>query len=687
MKYTCKPVPHVPGFLLLFLCLFLPSTYAQERLSDTLYLHPVTVVALHPLASDMESLHLDYLDKMEHDGGSLLNHITGISSIRKSGAYGFDPVIRGFKYDQINLVFNGGLSATAACPNRMDPPTSQMAPNMIQRIEILKGPHTLRYGCSFGATINFIPVSPAFAENSSVYGRLSGGFESNGSLLRSEGLLGFRGKRHDLGLFASWSQGEDYSSGGEYVIPSGFLRGSFGSRLGIKLSDKQLLKLTVTRNLARDADFAALPMDLREDDTWLLNVDHEIQFTERRMKTWNTSVYGSLVNHLMDNFEKNLDPRMVNAETDASTRNYGGRTEGTWRFEHSLLYAGMDLRTEEAEGIREREFLMGPNQGQVLTDNVWQDGQITRAGIFTEYHLQGLGINWIFSGRLELNASRISDADPDFALLYPETSSTRLNPGISVGGNRRISDHFSIGLWLGRAHRSGSLTEKFINYFPVGQDPYEMLGNPLLDPEINNQADLNFHWKTENTSLKLDLFAAYLQDFISSTIDASLSPRLPSSPGVRQYTNLDKALKAGFEASWGQKLFAELIHQFSVACTYGQDLIRKEPLPEIAPLDLRYHLSGTYVKNHLMPYATFRYAMEQDRISGEFGETVTPSFFVVDLGLSVRINPLISFRTGVQNLLDELYYEHLNRSVKSASPFPIYAPGRSFFFSFNLDFR
>lgn len=663
------------------------KAFSQERLSDTINLHPATIVALHPLADDMESLHLDYLDKMEHDGGSLLNNIAGISSIRKSGAYGFDPVIRGFKYDQINMVFNGGLSATAACPNRMDPPTSQMAPNMIQRIEILKGPHTLRYGCSFGATVNFIPVSPVFTETGSVYGRLSGGFESNGNILRSEGLLGFKGKRYDLGLFASWSQGDDYSSGGEYVIPSEFLRGSFGSRLGIKLSENQVLNLTVTRNLARDADFAALPMDLREDDTWLLNVDHEIHFTERRLKTWNTSVYGSHVNHLMDNFEKNLDPRMVNAETDATTRNYGGRTEANWRFENSLLYTGMDLRIEGAEGSREREFLMGPNQGKVLTDNVWQDGQITRAGIFTEYHLQSPGINWVLSGRLELNSSRISDADPDFADLYPETEANQVNPGISIGGTKRFSDHFSTGLWLGRAHRSGSLTERFINYFPVGQDPYEMLGNPMLDPEINNQADLNFHWKSDNTSIKLELFTAYMQNFISSSIDTSLSPCIPSSPGVRVFTNLDKAVKAGFEASWGQKLFVGLSHQFSMAYTYGQDLIRKEPLPEIAPLDLRYHLSGNYMKNHLQPYATFRYAMEQDRISGEFGETVTPSFFIVDLGLSVRINRLISFRTGVQNLLDELYYEHLNRSVKSASPFPIYAPGRSFFFSFNLDFR
>ena len=102
----------------------------------------------------------------------------------------FDPVLRGFKYDQINVVYDGGQSATAACPNLMDPFTSQMPPNMIRRIEILTGPHALRYGCSFGATINFIPVSPRFSDEHRVYGRISGGYESNGNVIRSEGDLG-----------------------------------------------------------------------------------------------------------------------------------------------------------------------------------------------------------------------------------------------------------------------------------------------------------------------------------------------------------------------------------------------------------------------------------------------------------------------------------------------------------------
>ena len=45
------------------------------------------------------------------------------------------PIIN--KYDQLNIVLNGAQCATAACPNRMDPPTSQLAPNTIEKVEIV----------------------------------------------------------------------------------------------------------------------------------------------------------------------------------------------------------------------------------------------------------------------------------------------------------------------------------------------------------------------------------------------------------------------------------------------------------------------------------------------------------------------------------------------------------------------
>ncbi len=655
------------------------------RRAITVNLYPVTVLALRPNEKPNEKVKLDYQEQLAHDGAAVLNQNPALNSIRKAGNYGFDPVFRGFKYDQLNIVLNGAQGATAACPNRMDPPTSQMTPNMIDRIEVLKGPHALRFGTGFGATINFVPTKLRFTEKAGLYGRISTGYEGNGTVFRNEGKLGFSGKNHDISLFGSWSQGNDYTSGDGQTIAADFNRGSFGTNIGLNFADNNQLRLSAIYNVARDADFPALHMDLREDDTWLFNVRHDVTFEDRDLNSWNTSVFASFVDHLMDNLLKPLDPRMLNASTNAKTLNYGGRTEGIWNFEKSNLFAGADYRREGAEGTRLREFLMGPNAGNTFQDNAWQDGFISKGSVFAEYHINLERARFIFSTRMELNTAGINNPADEFAQANGDTSVSQFNPSFSLGFTSNLGEEIVLGLWLGRAQRSAGLTERFINYFPVGQDPFELLGNPSLDPEINNQLDLTLQWNTSQTKINVDVFAGYLEDFISSFIDEDLSPRLPNSPGVRQFVNIEDAFKTGIEVNWTQKLMIGLQQQVGIAYTYAQDLERNEPLPEIAPLDFRYTLIGDYFDGKLRPEVTFRHVMEQSRISTEFGETETPAFSLLNIQLGYNLTKEVRITSGFNNLFNENYYEHLNRSVRG-NKIPIFAPGRNAFASLSFVF-
>jgi len=656
--------------------------YRQHK---TVNLYPVTVIALRPSEKPTEKVKLDYQEQLAHDGAAVLNQNPALNSIRKGGNYGFDPVFRGFKYDQLNIVLDGAQGATAACPNRMDPPTSQMAPNMLDRIEVLKGPHALRFGTGFGATINFVPTKLRFTEKEELYGRVSSGYEGNGTVFRNEGKLGFSGENHDIALFGSWSQGNDYTAGNGQTIAADFNRGSFGANLGFRISENNQIKLSAIYNVARDADFPALPMDLRNDDTWLFNARHDITFDKKNLSSWNTTVFASFVDHLMDNLLKPLDPRMLNAQTNATTYNYGGRTEGIWNFDKSNLFAGADFRREGAEGTRIREFLMGPNAGSTFEDNAWQDGFIAKSSVFSEYHFNLDKTQFVFSTRLELNTADINNAEDVFVQANGDTRISQFNPSFSLGASTPTGKNTTVGIWLGRAQRSAGLTERFINFFPVGQDPFELLGNPQLDPEVNNQLDVTFQWKNKQTNINVDVFAGYLQDFISSFIDPDLSPRLPMSPGVRRFVNIDDAFKTGFELSWNQELISGLHHQMGIAYTYAQDLERDEPLPEIAPLDFRYGLIGSYLNNTLRPELTFRHVLQQSRISNEFGETETPAFSLLDISLSYQIGKNAQLTAGVNNIFDENYYEHLNRSVRGNNT-PIFAPGRNAFASINFVF-
>ncbi len=657
--------------------------FLAEKIS--VHLYPITVIAVRSGHKPNVGMKLNYQDRLAYDAADLLNQTPVINSIRKSGNYGFDPVFRGFKYDQLNIVLNGAQSATAACPNRMDPPTSQMAPNMIDKIEVLKGPYALRYGTGFGATINFVTSKPVFSDNAEVYGRLSTGYESNGENVTGEGQLGFSGKVYNVSFFGAWAQGNDYESGSGQKFQSDIKRGSFGTNASFKLASNKQLSLSSIYNRARDVDFAALPMDLREDDTWMFNAKYDVDINNEFLKSLNTTLFASFVDHFMDNRLKQLNPRTLNAQTPAKTFNYGGRSEGFWKFSNGTLFAGADLRVEGAEGKRQRDFLLGPNAGKTVVDNAWQDSKISKIGAFGEYHLETEKYHFIFSGRMELNNAKVNDVSASFKQMYAQTNDTQFDPSLSLGMSRKINEHVTFGAWLGRAQRSAGLTERFINYFPVGNDPYEMLGNPNLSAEVNNQLDITVEWGTGQTALSFDVFGSYMENYISSRIDPNLTPSLPMSPGVRQYINIDDAFKTGFEINWTQKLFLGLQHQLGAAYTYAKDLEREDPLPEIAPLDFRYILRGKYLDDKLRPEVSFRHVLEQSRISKQYGETTTPSFSLLDVKILLQASNSIGIGLGVNNLFNSNYYEHLSRSVKGTSN-AIFAPGRNMFASFNISF-
>lgn len=665
---------------LVLLCLG-GAAIAQTDTLSTVTLSPVTIISLRTQPEAAPSrLEVRAEDRLAHDPGAFLGQLPMISGIRKSGSYGFDPVLRGFKYEQLNIVIDGALCAAAACPNRMDPPVSQIPLNQIRQIEVHTGPHSLRYGVSFGGTIHFVSETPRFSSDFTTSGRLSTGYESNGDLLRTEAAIGLHGNRLSAKLFGTWSQGSDYEAGNGERIAADFQRGSFGAQIGLQASEKQRLVFSATRNIGRDVDFPALPMDLREDDTWLLSLRHEAQLGGKVVTDWTTTAFFSYVDHLMDNLGRDLNPRMLNAETQAETYTYGGRTELTIKPNaETFAFVGLDFRGEEALGIRTRAFLMGPMAGNILSDNAWQHGRIHRTGVFGEYHFGTGALDWTLSARLNYNRAETLDPSEEFGRATPETTGEDLNPSLSIGFTQPLGEGVSWGAWLGRSQRSGSLTERFINYFPVGLDPYELVGNPDLKPEANQQLDVRFQIERQRTRLQISGFTAYLSNFITSEIRPDLTPLMPMSPGVRQFVNRDGAFLLGGEVRWEQLWHERIGHELSLAYTYGQDADLKEPLPEIAPLDTRLSVWGSFLQDKIRPEVSLRYVATQNRVSEVFGETKTPSFFTMDIALRTTPFKNWAFSAGVRNLLDETYYEHLNRSVRADGRPPLWAAGRNAF--------
>ncbi|MFC3414312.1 TonB-dependent receptor domain-containing protein [Algoriphagus hitonicola] len=655
-----------------------------ERSENIFQLSPVSVISLKMTEEKDKKIVLSDQERLHHDAGAILSLNPAVAGIRKGGSFAFDPVMRGFKYDQLNIVINGMQSANAACPNRMDPPTSQVALNRIKEVEILKGPHALRYGIGLGGTINYIQESPDFSSESGIYGRLSSLYESNGNVSRNEGRIGFQGSNYDVGILGSWAKGSDYKDGTGQFVPSDFTRGTVGMYGDLRISPKDLVQVSINRNFARDVDFPSLNMDLRTDDTWMGSIKHTRNFKGGSLASWTSSAYFTRVDHLMDNLLRDIDPRMVNSSTPAITENWGIRTEGLWKFKSGKLYAGMDHKVEAAEGTRIREMLMGPMAGKTVYDNLWQNSQISKTGVFANYTFPVGQTILTTSGRLDVNQAIANDPAEEFLLLHPEAKNTQLNPGLSIGAQRSLGSSFNVGLWAAAVQRSGGLLERFINYLPVGLDPFELVGNPQIKPETNYEIDFVLGYDIEGFSLEATVFGSYLTDYISS-VKTDLKPRLPSSPGVRQYVNIDEAYKTGFELAFKQRISQRVQHSVQLAYTYGKDLGLNAALPEIAPFDLRYRIQGQFVKDKLHAGLTLRQVATQNRVSEVFGEQKTPGFTLIDADVSYPLGNSLLLKTGAQNLLNEAYYEHLSRPI-GADKSPMFSPGRNFFLMISYKF-
>lgn len=645
-------------------------------------LQPTTVIARNLKKDAALALEVSGTDVMAHDAGAFLSQDAALSGIRKSGSYGFDPVLRGFKTDRLNIVFDDGLSATAACPNRMDPPTSQIPMNMVSEVDILKGPHALRFGNGFGGTIHFKSTPVSYSDQLKAYGRVSGSYEGNGSIYRSEVLAGGKGSFYNVGVFGSYSAGNDYADGNGNKVASAFNRRSVGTNVAFKLNARQDLKISFTNNYATDVDFPALAMDLRKDDTWLMNAKHSMRFSKGNLETLNTSVYGSFVDHAMDNKNK-ANAINLAAETLANTKNYGARSEAKLLFDNSFLFAGADFRIEQADGTRSRHFLTGPNMGKTAYDNIWQDSEIQKYAAFGEYHFDLSQFFIVASARLELNNAGINNIAPEFETANASTSISQFNPSFSIGATHDLSKRFRLGLWLGRAQRSGSLTERFINFLPVEQDPYERVGNVDLKPEANNQADLSLTYTHAKTVVGINIFGSLITQYITAEINPDLKPKMMNVSGVKQFVNLNEALLTGFEFSWQQQWPLQIYSKVSAAYTYGENRGDNTPLPEIPPLDMRVVLGGKYLKNKIHPQILFRQVLAQDRIAETYGETKSSSFTLLAAKVGYQITPFLTLNAGVDNILDVAYYEHLSRPVQNTTS-PIYAPGRNAYASLIL---
>jgi len=623
----------------------------------------------------------------------LFSGLNGFSLIKR-GNYAIDPSFRAAQYEQLNIQYDGGTKVMHACPNRMDPITSHVSPEEISKIEVIKGPFSMRYGATFGGVVNLVTQS---AQNykQGVSGSVSSGYETNGNALTTMAKVNYVDEKFDLGVNYGYRDFGNYEDGSNTEIPSSFRSIDYGINLGYNFTEQQRLQLNWRQSFGRDVLHASLPMDTEYDDSSIASLDYHIKELSDGVNALKFKLYYSFVDHLMTN-ENRPNRSIVEASSPVESITTGGKLEVDWQLSEEIrVFSGFDAQLLARDGSRTRvvkQNMMGMplSEAQVFVDKIWQDSYVNTFGFFNEakWKLQEK-TSLTLGARLDLVTSDIKDPEAGFEDLYPNLGEREeYNFSFTASLTQDLNEYSTLEFAFGRGLRSANMIERYINHFSVGPDPYEYIGNPNLDAEVNNQFEVKYasnyainHGFFKGISFEASAYYSIFENYIAPLIDTSLNRKyMPNQEPIhpKVFRNLDDAYKYGFETNFNLALPSDfnLNWQSAYVMTKNEDL--DEALPLTPPWRNRFTLA--YTTNTFWSELAYQVVSKQDELSTSFGEVETPAWQTLDFKAGLNYKSY-QFGVAVLNIFDEFYNNHLNFAFTNQDGFsrrPITEPGRNF---------
>ncbi|HNW98862.1 MAG TPA: TonB-dependent receptor [Bacteroidales bacterium] len=652
------------------------------------------------IASDISKTQIQ--NSNTHDIGEFLRTVPNVSGLRKGGI-AVDPVIRGFRYSELNVVLDNGIKIENGCPNRMDPVSSHVEADDIEKIEIIKGPYTLRYGSSLGGVLNFVTIKPQKYDEFEIHANAMYGFETNWNG-QKEHISVFGGYKKIYFLFSGgYKNYGNYESGNlddlDTTYNSSFEKYNYMGKVGFILTPNQNILFSYSNIRSNDVLYPALPMDEVSDNTQIGSIDYSLKNIGNIIKTFDIKIYRSDVNHIMDNSKRsNYSTKQMIAEVDAI--NTGGRAELNLQLNKHKIIAGLDFEDIAKDGERIMTMQMMGTSSTKKT-NLWNDALIQNSGLYAEYTTSFSSYEINASIRCDYNKATSKDTlklVKDAIEYFDDVSSQSLNLSANAGITKKINDHLSISLALCRGVRTPNMLERYIKLLAVGYDNYDYLGNPRLKPEINYEADLTLKYSKENLgAVYLNGFYSYVTDYISSV---RIPPSIITSQtqgvlGVKQFANTDHVTFEGFELGYTSPEQFRLNTSIVAAYTYGvipedikyitsgtqvigETTVINDALPEIPPFETTLGISYKFVKRNITPKISIRIVADQRHTSVALYESYTPGFALLNFSVKCKINKFADINAGINNIFDRAYYEHLNRKIVGSTG-KLYEPGRVFF--------
>ncbi len=625
-----------------------------------------------------------------HDGADYLKTIPGFSVIRKGGSDG-DPVFRGMAGSRLNILLDGE-NIYGGCGGRMDPPTAYVFPSAYDRVTVIKGPQSVRFGPgTVAGTVQFERKRPSFtAAETAFSGSLVGGsFGRNDEMIDA---VAGSPEFYVRGIGTN-SRSHDYRDGDGNRVHSAYQRWSANAAFGWTPDADTWFEFS-----GATSDGEAAYADRGMDGSKFKRENFGLRFEKKNispvLQKVEAQVYHNYIDHVMDNYSlRDFSPTPMMPGPSANNPDRmtdGGRLVFTlFPNERTELVAGFDSQynRHRARGTKNQWQTPYSSQPRVT------DARFSQYGLFSELTLHlterdrllgGLRGDW-WRAQDARNSGAVGSAGP--------VSAGEVRRDTLVSGFARYERDIeaqTLGTftpYLGIGH-----AERFPDYWElIAQNKQSTDSDSAFStrPEKNTQVDFGLLWnRKENLSASFSGFYSRVDDFI--LIDSKVAGK---APGALVTRNIDARLW-GFEATalWN---FAENWKLgASLAYVRGDNESDGTPLAQIPPFESR--LSLTYDNQRFSVGGLIRAVAAQNRVDPGRGNIAgqdigpTPGFTTFALNGSYRPSKEILISAGVDNLFDKTYAEHLDKRSTEVAGYTtqftrINEPGRTLWIKADIE--
>ena len=569
------------------------------------------------------------------------------------------PVIRGLTGNRIATIING-----VKLENQQWDLEHTLGLNQygIDRIEIIKGPATFLYGSdAMGGVLNFIDEKPAAVNT--IVGDVSAGFNSNtfGSVTD----IGLKGaKEHsNWSLRAGLNNSSDYYNANFDRVANSRFRELFG-------------KATYGLNYKRSVTLFSYQINFGyygivepfEKNNPAETEDHPMEFET----PYHTLIHQTALvkNTLL--FGKTNLISTVSFQNDQRKELEPGNTE-----ENPFLGFNLNVFTGDVKAdhnFNEHIELVVGAQGtyQSNTNNGY-------SRLIPNYTQSDIGIYALNKYRMAKNKLNIDlGVRYDKRIINSETSGIKYsadympalaknheNVSASFGLNYLLTNNISIYANIGSGFRAPNMAELTSNGIRLETHRYE-IGNSTFTKETNLQGEIGAHFWSDNISFDVATFYNHINNFIYTQARGDKVVHDSISYAVYEFKQADAWIFGG-EA--GIDIHPATLKWFDFRSTYSQlkgHLSDGTFLPFMPQNKLNNEITlrgKVFSKlNNTFVRASYMYVFAQNNVA--INEITTPAYNIVNLsfGGDVKLfKQKFIIAVGVNNLLNELYYDHLSR--------------------------